>query len=199
MCIYLTHQFVINFVTVSFLRVGNSLGWTIYKAQNCTSYMEVQSSQSANMVLIEHQLEQIVQLAPFLEMTDLIEEDISYLLDFVQKNPNYNHFENFDSRISQIFDQYSQDVSKVDQPRSFHAENPLPLLPKEFLAQVRFRAIEILKEPLPKTIVVEIVVPSDSRSTTYQNSIGAGNSSSNTSRTSSSSKYFSQNPNTFQT
>ena len=36
---YLTHQFVINFVTVICLRIGNSLGWNIYKAQNYTSYM----------------------------------------------------------------------------------------------------------------------------------------------------------------
>ena len=39
MCIYLTHQFVINFVIVICLRIGNSLGWTIYKSQNRTSYM----------------------------------------------------------------------------------------------------------------------------------------------------------------
>lgn len=39
MCIYLTHQFVINFVTIICLRVGNSFCWTIYKAQNYTSYM----------------------------------------------------------------------------------------------------------------------------------------------------------------
>ena len=41
MCIYPTHQLVINFVTSISLRVGDSLGWTIYKAQNSTSYMVV--------------------------------------------------------------------------------------------------------------------------------------------------------------
>ena len=41
MCIYPTHQLVINFVTTISLWVGDSLGWTIYKAQNTTSYMVV--------------------------------------------------------------------------------------------------------------------------------------------------------------
>ena len=41
MCIYLTHQLVINFVTTISLIVGDSLGWTIYKDQNSTSYMVV--------------------------------------------------------------------------------------------------------------------------------------------------------------
>ena len=45
---------------------------------------EVHTSQSANLVLTEHQLDQITLLAPFLEKIDLTKEDISYLLDFVQ-------------------------------------------------------------------------------------------------------------------
>lgn len=75
---------------------------------------EAQSSQSTNLVLTKHQLDQITLLAPFLEKVDLTEEDIIYLLDFVQHNPNYNPFDNSDSRISQFFDQHSQDISEVD-------------------------------------------------------------------------------------
>jgi hypothetical protein len=41
MCIYPTHKLVINFLTSINLRVGDSLGWTIYKSQNSTSYMVV--------------------------------------------------------------------------------------------------------------------------------------------------------------
>ena len=89
---------------------------------------EVQSSPSAKLVFTKHQLDQITLLAPFLEKTDLTEEDINYFLDFVQHNPDYNPFENFDSRISQIFDQHSQDIFEVDQPLSIHAKNSLPLL-----------------------------------------------------------------------
>ena len=86
------------------------------------------------MVFIEHQLDQITLLAPFLEKASLTEEDISYLLDFVQQNPNYNPFDNYDSRISQIFYQHSQDIYEVDQPSSIPTENSLPLLPEELLA-----------------------------------------------------------------
>ena len=73
-------------------------------------------------------------LAPFLEKIDLTEEGIIYLLDFVQQNPNYNPFENSDSRISQIFDQHSRDISEVDQPLFIPAENSLALLSEELLS-----------------------------------------------------------------
>ena len=94
---------------------------------------EVQSSPSSNLVLTQHQLDQISLLAPFLKKTDLIEEDINYLLDFVQQNPNYNPFRNSDSRILQIFDQHSRDISEVDQPLSILAENSLTPLSEELL------------------------------------------------------------------
>ena len=160
---------------------------------------EVQSSPSSNLGFTEHQLGQITLLAPFLEKTDLTEEDISYLLNFDQKNPNYNPFENSNSRISQIFNQDSHDISEVDQPLSIPAENSLPLLSEELLAQVRIRTTETLKKPLPKIVVVKTVIPHDSRFTIHQNPIKAGNSFSSTLKTSSSPKSFSQNPNTFQT
>ena len=41
MCVNPTHQLVMNFITIISLRVGDSLGWTIYKDQNSTSYMVV--------------------------------------------------------------------------------------------------------------------------------------------------------------
>ena len=41
MCIYRTHPLVINFLIAISLRVVDSLGWTIYKAQNSTSYIVV--------------------------------------------------------------------------------------------------------------------------------------------------------------
>lgn len=69
----------------------------------------------------------------------------------------------------QIFDQHSQDISEVDQTLSILGENSLPLLSKEILAQVRFRATKTLKKPLPETIVVKTVVPPDPRFTTHQN------------------------------
>ena len=49
-------------------------------------------SKSESFVLTEEQLEQVLQIAPFLNRTILTEEDIKFILDFWQLNPNYNPF-----------------------------------------------------------------------------------------------------------